>query len=109
MMPSMERITLIINNLLTNIPTIGYFGFMKLNLSEFKSGQLCYVVLRRHKGRGPLKLILHEAVPHPNGFGYGHGKAWLVSPPHLMGCSRSPKKAAAARLNGIKGGRPKTT
>ncbi len=79
-------------------------------LSDFKDGQLCFVVARRYQGKGPVKLILHRAfVCKPdNGFGYGHLGAYIVSPASLMGSSKSPAKTAAARLNGVKGGRPKT-
>lgn len=82
---------------------------MKLNLKEFKSGQLCYVVLRNYRGLGRLKIILHEAKAEPaGGFSYGAGKVWTVNPAQLMGASKSIKKAAASKLNGLKGGRPIT-
>jgi hypothetical protein len=78
-------------------------------LSDFDGGQLCFVVARRYRGRGPVKIIMHRAaidVPDA-GFFYGHLGHYVVSAGTLMGSSRSPAKTAAARINGAKGGRPK--
>jgi hypothetical protein len=77
-------------------------------LADFKDGQLCFVVARRYQGKGPVKLILHQAdVMESGGFGYGHRGCYIVSPGTLLGASVSPKKTIAARINGAKGGRPK--
>ena len=46
---------------------------------NFKDGVLCFCLLRRYKGKGPIKLLLHEATPHSDGFGYGAGRCWVVS------------------------------
>lgn len=90
---------------------MGYLNGMSKKsskLSEFKEGQLCYAVLLKYKGTGPLKIILHEAHTVPEGeFGYGAGKHWIVSPSQLMGMSTSAKKSKASKLNGKKGGRPR--
>lgn len=51
------------------------------HLKPFETGQLCYVVYRRHKGRGPYKLLLHEADSEK--FGYGHKRCWVVEPPKM--------------------------
>lgn len=76
-------------------------GIMK----DFAEGQLCYVVARRYKGRGPVRLLLHKA--HADSFGYGAFGCYIVSPATLMGSSTSDKKAAASKKNGRLGGRPK--
>jgi len=78
------------------------------SLKDFEDGQLCFVIARRYKGKGPVKLLLHEArAAGKDSFGYGHLRCWLVSPGSLIGSAQSEKKAAAARRNGKKGGRPR--
>jgi hypothetical protein len=77
-------------------------------LKDFEEGQLCYVVARRYKGKGPVRLLLHEAKAcGKDSFGYGHMRCWIVSPGTLMGSATSDRKAEAARKNGKKGGRPR--
>lgn len=77
-------------------------------LSDFSEGQFCFVVARRYQGTGPIRLILHEAAPTPEGgFGYGHGKHWTVGIGSLLGGIDSERRRQAARENGKKGGKPK--
>lgn len=80
-------------------------------LSDFKYGVLCQVIAVRYQGKGPVKLILHEATiiedDGPGSYGYGIGRHWTVSPASLMGASTSEKKATASRRNGKLGGAPK--
>jgi hypothetical protein len=79
-------------------------------LADFSEGRLCFVIARRYQGKGPIRLILHEAAVNPEGgFGYGHGQHWTVGPGTLMGGIDSAKRAQAARANGKKGGRPQKT
>lgn len=78
-------------------------------IKDFEEGVLCYVVARRYRGHGPVKLILHVAVADGRDrFGYGIFGHYVVDPATLMGMSTSERKSAAAILNGRKGGRPKT-
>lgn len=78
-------------------------------LKDFEEGQLCYVTARRYQGKGPVKILLHEAQPTPEGgFGYGHSRCWGLSPGSLIAHNRDTLKAQlASRLNGQKGGRPR--
>ncbi len=79
----------------------------KNDVKTFETGQLCYVVLRRHKGKGAVKLILHEArAEGKDSFFYGSMRHWVVSPATLLGMSKSSKKKSASIKNGSKGGRP---
>jgi hypothetical protein len=85
---------------------MGYCRLMR-NIKELKEGQLCVAMLRRYKGKGRVKLLLHEAKVTPDGgYGYGHGKLWVVSAGTLMGMHRSDKKAKSSKENGKLGGRP---
>lgn len=45
----------------------------------FLEGVLCYVVRRKYKGEGDYKILLHEALPTPDGFGYGSGRLWVLA------------------------------
>jgi hypothetical protein len=77
-------------------------------LKDFEEGMLCWVVARRHQGRGPVKLLLHVAVAEGrDSFAFGSFGCYVVEPGTLMGLSTSREKAAAAAFNGRKGGRPK--
>lgn len=73
-------------------------------------GLLCQVIAVRYRGKGPIKLILHEVsldTQKPASYGYGHKRHWTIAPGTLMGSATSDRKAAASRRNGAKGGRPK--
>lgn len=77
-------------------------------LKEFEQGVLCFVVARRYQGVGSVRLILHRAqAVGEDAFGYGADGHYVVSPGTLTGMGMSPAKQAAARANGVKGGRPK--
>lgn len=79
------------------------------DLKPFEEGLLCYVVLRQYKGVGPKRWIMHEAKPEPSGgFSYGCLRHWVISPAAMLGMTKSEKKALTSKLNGRKGGRPKT-
>lgn len=74
-------------------------------MKDFAGGQLCYVVARRYKGKGPVRLLLHKAKA--DSFCYGAFGCYLVSPATLMGSATSDRKSNAARKNGKLGGRPR--
>jgi hypothetical protein len=80
---------------------------MKLSgaLKDFHDGMLCFVIARRYKGTGPVKMILH--VAKSDSFGYGAFGHYIIHPGTLMGMSTSREKREAAAMNGRKGGRPK--
>lgn len=74
-------------------------------------GILCQVIAVRYRGKGPIRLILHEVAldtKKPATYGYGHKRHWTIAPGTLMGSATSERKSAAARRNGAKGGRPKS-
>jgi hypothetical protein len=45
---------------------------------DFQGGQLCYVVWRRFLGKGPYRLLLHEA--QSNKYSFGSKKCWTAVP-----------------------------
>jgi hypothetical protein len=64
------------------------------HLKPFKEGVLCFVVARRYKGKGPYKLILHEARATDNSifeFTYGADSHWATGLPKAKNCKIVPK------------------
>jgi hypothetical protein len=51
-------------------------------LIKMKKGVLCYAVLRRYKGKGAPRIILHEVTlfEATHGFGYGGKEHYVFKP-----------------------------